>query len=460
MHDIHSAQAIQTVSQLTASIKFMLEQGFRFISVCGEISNLRTPFSGHHYFTLKDNTAQIRAVLLKPQARYLHSPLIDGQKIICRGRISVYEVRGEYQIVVDSVEEFGIGELFQKFLALKEKLSSAGIFDPSKKKPLPKYPNKIVLVTSTGGAAVHDFLKIWRQRHSPVAISIFPVTVQGKSAAAEIIKAIKVINSSNFSDIIVLCRGGGSLEDLWPFNDEHLAYAISGSQIPVVTGIGHEIDFTIADFAADYRAPTPTGAAECILPDTSLLQEKISQYNSILIKYVRHVLDKKDRELAHCSKQLSSIETNFLPHFLRLDSLFEKLSSSMNSFLQVKQHRVDIEREQIHTYAPELQLLLRQEKIRFFSTNLVRAITRLLEQAENTLKYQSSLLNTSNPLSSLSRGYAIVRKVKTVHGDNSIVRDADLVDEGERLEVILNKGNLIVTVDEKHRQKALMTQGE
>ncbi|RPH38632.1 MAG: exodeoxyribonuclease VII large subunit, partial [Desulfobulbaceae bacterium] len=269
-------QEILTVSQATQSIKYLLEDSFRFIHVRGEISNLKIPYSGHQYFILKDSSAQLRAVLFKTQERYLSRPLADGQQVLCHGRISVYEQRGEYQLIIDIVENLGSGELQIKFEKLKKKLADEGLFAGSRKKPLPPFPEKIILLTSPSGAAVHDFLTVWHNRRSSVAIQILPVRVQGKGAGEEIAAALDLANNKLTADMIVLCRGGGSIEDLWAFNEECVARAIARSAIPVVTGIGHEIDFTIADFCADLRAPTPTGAAERIIPDTLLLRRQIA----------------------------------------------------------------------------------------------------------------------------------------------------------------------------------------
>ena len=258
--------AILTVSQISRSIRTLLEGEFRFISVSGEISNLSRPYSGHSYFTLKDEGAQLRAILFKGQQRFLAKDINDGQQVICHGRISVYEPRGDYQLIVDSIDFHGAGALQLQFEKLKNRLAVEGLFDQARKKMIPMFPRKIVLITSPTGAAVHDFLKVWRNRQWGATIQIFPVRVQGIGAAEEIAAAIATVNRELDSDIIVLCRGGGSLEDLWAFNEECVARAIADSTLAIVTAIGHEVDFTIADFCADLRAPTPTGAAEQIIP--------------------------------------------------------------------------------------------------------------------------------------------------------------------------------------------------
>ena len=259
---------VYSVSALTRELKNLVESKYRFIQVQGEVSNLKRPYSGHSYFTLKDDRAQLRAVLFKGNSRYLQKPIEDGQQVICHGRISIYEPRGDYQLIVDTVDFQGSGLLQVKFEELKKKLAAEGLFDPDKKQPVQKFPREIVLVTSPTGAAVHDFLKIWRKRDVPCNILLFPVRVQGSGAADEISQAITTVNK-HFPqvDCIVMCRGGGSLEDLWAFNEEVVARSIAESRLPVVSAIGHEIDFTISDFCADIRAATPTAAAEQLIPD-------------------------------------------------------------------------------------------------------------------------------------------------------------------------------------------------
>ncbi|WP_457576291.1 exodeoxyribonuclease VII large subunit, partial [Desulfomarina sp.] len=258
---------VLTVTELTSSIKTLLEGEYRFIRIKGEVSNLRVPFSGHSYFSLKDSHSQIRAVLFKNQKRFVSHSLEDGQQIICFGRISVYEPRGDYQIIIDSIEHLGTGHLQIEFEKLKTRLASEGLFSHDIKKKIPTLPFKIIIISSPTGAALQDFLKIYSSRNFPACLQILPVRVQGEQAAKEIASAIESANRIKDADILILCRGGGSIEDLWAFNEELTARAIYRSKIPVVTGIGHETDFTIADFCADLRCPTPTGAATAILPD-------------------------------------------------------------------------------------------------------------------------------------------------------------------------------------------------
>ena len=315
---MQSAPAIATVSQVTRRIKDLLEGKFRFVQVSGEISNLRRPASGHCYFTLKDEDAQLAAVLFKNQQRYLLEQPRDGQQVICHGRVSVYEPRGSYQLIIDTIDFHGQGLLQLRFAELKKRLANEGLFGNDHKKKLPSHPRRITLVTSTSGAAVHDFLSIWRKRGRLVRVDIYPVRVQGKGAEAEISQAIEELNRRQHCDVIVLCRGGGSLEDLWPFNEELPAWTIFHSQIPVVSAVGHEIDFTIADFCADMRAPTPTGAAELLLPDQAQLAGHLATIRQRLARSLDNRLTGSAQQLRHTVQRLGSLDSLFIRQTLRL----------------------------------------------------------------------------------------------------------------------------------------------
>ncbi|RLB32513.1 MAG: exodeoxyribonuclease VII large subunit, partial [Deltaproteobacteria bacterium] len=289
---------IYTVSRLTEEIKELLEGTFDFIWVEGEISNFRIPTSGHYYMALKDERAQIRAIMFRPQARYLKFTPEDGMRVIAQGRIGVYEPRGEYQIILDYLEPLGVGALALAFEQLKKKLAAQGIFDEKVKKPLPFLPQKVAVITSPTGAAIRDFLKIIHRRFANIEIIIVPVKVQGDQAAAEIVEAIEIVNRELDVDVIVLTRGGGSLEDLWAFNEEKVALAIRASKVPVVSAVGHEIDTTISDLAADLRAPTPSAAAEILVVEKESLKNRIGQLGSRLEMSLRSSLVNNNQKLS------------------------------------------------------------------------------------------------------------------------------------------------------------------
>ncbi len=267
-----------TVSELTRRIKQMLETGFASVVVVGEISNLKHHTSGHVYFTLKDETSQLSAVLWRSRVQNLPLMPRDGMKVIVTGRITVYEVRGTYQIDVASIKPLGAGELQMAFERLKEKLSGEGLFDGSRKKPLPQYPERIGIVTSKTGAVLHDMMHVFGRRFPALTILLVPVRVQGAGAAEEIAQAVRDLNAFGNVDVVIVARGGGSLEDLWAFNEEVVARAIAASRIPVVSAVGHEVDFTIADFVADLRAPTPSAAAEIVVKDRAAILEILRDF--------------------------------------------------------------------------------------------------------------------------------------------------------------------------------------
>src|SRR3990167_11367189 len=261
----HEAQTeVYTVSRLNNEVKFILEDRFPWVWVEGEISNFAAPHSGHWYFSLKDNTAQVRCAMFRGQQRKLIFTPKDGMHVLINARVSLYENRGEFQLIAESMEERGEGKLRRAFEMLKKKLETAGLFDPLHKKKLPSFPKQIGIITSETGAAIADILTILKRRFPSIPIIVYPTLVQGTLAAPSIVKALKTANRRNECDVIILARGGGSLEDLWAFNEEIVAYAIFESDIPIISGVGHEIDFTIADFVADVRAPTPSAAAEMI----------------------------------------------------------------------------------------------------------------------------------------------------------------------------------------------------
>ena len=437
-------QAVQTVGQITASIKFLLESEYRFVAISGEISNLRAPFSGHQYFTLKDATAQLRAVLLKPQLRYLSEPLRDGRQVVCRGRISVYEPRGEYQLIVDTVEQLGAGALQQQFLRLKEKLAAEGLFDQARKRPIPAFPATLVVVSSPTGAAIHDFLKIWSQRASTVRILVYPVAVQGRTAAAEMARALDRINRDLPCDAIVLCRGGGSLEDLWAFNEEILARAIDRSQIPIISGVGHEIDSTIADFCADRRAPTPTGAAELLIPDANRLRDHLRRQQSILTRMLHERLRREEYALLQQTRMLGGFQGRLSNLSLRLHLGEDRFHSAFHATLSRRENQLKSLVNRLEMRSPFQQLMLQSQQLSHLHDRLVRQMATILQRHTDTLGGLANLLHSYSPLATLARGYAIAR-IRTASGYHSLTRSSE-VDVGDEVEILLHEGKLISSV--------------
>ncbi len=429
---------VQTVTEVTRSIRGLLETGFNFISVAGEISNLRRPQSGHLYFTLKDREAQLKSVLFKPQQRYLSITPADGQAVICRGRISVYEARGEYQLLVDTMEAMGAGDLQAEFEQLKNRLATEGLFDLTRKRPLPLLPERVSLVTSPEGAAVHDFIRTAARRFSGLPLEIFPVRVQGDAAPDEIVEALHVLNLRKSSEVIVLCRGGGSLEDLRAFNTEKVARAIFTSTIPVVSAVGHEIDFTIADFVADYRAATPTAAAEAVIPERQELAARVARADQAMISSLTERLSTLSYRTVSQKRLLG--DPSLLLHnvSLRLSKARLDLSGKLTAMLNRQGQKVGLLRSGLLEQSPDKQLAVKYQRSLELERRLRFAIILTIQHNRRLLGERSALLDSVSPLAVLGRGYTLTRQLP----GRTLVRDSRQVTIGSRLELILQHGSL------------------
>ena len=436
MHSMTSDQ-IQTVSELTQSIRGVLEVSFPFVTVAGEISNLRCPYSGHLYFTLKDTTAQIKAVLFKPQQRYLACTPEDGMEVVCRGRISLYEARGEYQLIVDVLATKGAGALQLAFDLLKRKLAAEGLFAGERKRPLPLLPERIALITSPTGAAVHDFLAMAQKRCAAVPVEIIPVRVQGAGAMEDIIEAITLCNERGRNDVIVLCRGGGSLEDLWTFNEEKLARAIAGSHIPIVSAIGHEIDFTIADLVADFRAPTPTAAAEAVVPNRAQLD---AQLHNLSRRLARTVMDRLavSRRTIEAHKRALGDPTSLLDQFrLTTDHALASLQFAFSSAIHQRQLALARFSQVLARHTPQQRLEYQRQEVHELRRRLGQAMLRQQERKRAAFGKTASLLHAISPLAVLGRGYSIVQQK---NGD--VIRSYAEVHLGQHISITLAQGGI------------------
>lgn len=437
-----SADSVFTVSRLTQEIKDCLEGSFPGLRVEGEISNFRVPSSGHFYFTLKDSCAQIRAVMFRSRNQGLPFLPEDGMHVICSASLSVYPPRGEYQLIVDWMEPRGQGALQAAFEALKRRLAEEGLFDPDRKKPIPFLPRRVGLVTSPSGAAIRDFLRILWRRFPGVEVRLCPVRVQGAGAEQEIVEAIRILNAEGLVEVIVLTRGGGSLEDLWAFNEEIVARAIAASERPVVSAVGHEIDFTIADFAADLRAPTPSAAAELLVPEKQVLEETLRSLRDRLFKAGAKAVGGKREVLLHLSKRLVHPGKRVRDHLLRIDELEERMRASVRRKLATAR----LERQNLET---RLFLATPLHRIQTFRLQLdalgrilERAVVHVVEAKRLGWKQTAGWLESLSPLAVLSRGYSITRLLP----DGMILRSAESVDPGAEVEVILARGRLECTV--------------
>ncbi len=430
---------IFTVSEINASIRDILEGRFPFVSIAGEISNLRRPFSGHMYFTLKDDQAQIKAVLFKMQQRYLAEQPADGRHVVCRGRISVYEPRGDYQLIVDAVDFHGTGALQIEFEKLKKRLAEEGLFDAARKKPLPAMPEHITLITSPRGAAVHDFIRVAGNRCPQVRISVLPVAVQGEQAASEIADGIAIINASLQTGLIVVCRGGGSLEDLRAFNDEQVARAIAASKIPVVSAVGHEIDYTIADLVADLRAPTPSAAAEMVLPDSSMLRTQVSQLGNRMVRLMESLLDRYVEILALHRHKLGTLKQWPDNLLIRIDHKAVELDRAAKGIIRRKQEQLNRADHLLQSRNPLARVQLQKQQLGDLHRRLLMAVQRKIDTCSDSLSHAAGMLDAVSPLSTLARGYSITMKDSA---DKALVTDYRQVRPGTRVNVTLHRGYL------------------
>jgi len=389
-----------SVSELNEIIKGALESQLEAVWVVGEISNFRVPPSGHCYFTLKDDKSQICAVMFRRQGRSLSFVPENGMEVLCLGRVSLYTVRGDLQLYVEDMETRGQGALFLAFEQLKKKLAAEGLFAPERKRPLPFLPAAVGIVTSDKGAALHDMLRILHDRFSGRRIVIRPVKVQGEGAAAEIAAGIADLGRSGAVDVIIVGRGGGSLEDLWAFNEEIVARAICASPVPVISAVGHEIDFTIADFAADHRAPTPTAAAEMVVPRKSDLSDQLLFLEQALLRAVEFKIGTAKESWRGLVKRLSDPGRKLREHQQWLDELSE---------------------------------------------DLLRCFHKRLSEFKGHLAHQTGRLNALSPLAVLERGYSIAHRLP----EETIVKDAASLSIGDRLRITFAKGQSVCRVEEK-----------
>ncbi len=433
---------IFSVSSLTSRIKDMLEEQFDFIWIEAEISNFRKPSSGHYYMVFKDEYSQIRAVMFRPQAMYINFIPQDGTKVIARGRISVYQPRGEYQVIIDYLEPLGVGAMALAFEQLKQKLAAKGIFDEDIKKPLPFLPRHVAVITSPTGAAIRDFLNIAYRRFTNLEITIIPVKVQGEGASEEIIEAISIANNELDADTIVITRGGGSMEDLWEFNSEDLAYAIRGSKIPIVSAVGHEIDITISDLAADLRAPTPSAAAELLVAEKEAIEKDLRDIRERIISSFRYYLSNLGKSLAALKKGLRDPRKGIADSWLRLDEMENRLKRQMSTLLNDQKSRLKSQSRSLFVNSPVKKIERYREAISFNQKLLMRSMERVTDSKRKKIDIFSEKLKDLSPYSILDRGYSITRTE-----DKKAIRSALEVQAGDRVSVTLSEGSLDCLVE-------------
>jgi len=434
----NQAPKIYNVSELTEEIQNLLEERFDFVWVEGEISNFSAPVSGHYYMVLKDEKTQIRAVMFRLQARYLKFLPENGMKVIVQGRIGVYPPRGEYQIILDYIEPLGVGALALAFEQLKKKLSAQGFFDKEIKKPLPLLPQRVAVITSPTGAAIRDFLKIIRRRFANIEVIIIPVRVQGDGATDDIVKALDLVNRELKMDVIVLTRGGGSLEDLWAFNKEELALAIRRSQTPVVSAIGHEIDWTISDFAADFRAPTPSAAAEILVKEKESLLNRLDELKSRLVTEINRNIKNQVQGLYNLSKRIRDPRKRLADIWMHLDEIHSRLVRLMGLIVIDCRKRVETEIRTLFSCSPMNIITSMRQRLDFQRTSLAQGMNNQLGVKHTTLSLLEKGMKDLSPLSVLKRGYSITRKLP----EKWVIKNASSVETGDQVQVFLAEGEL------------------
>ncbi|MDR2861473.1 MAG: exodeoxyribonuclease VII large subunit, partial [Syntrophobacterales bacterium] len=445
-------ESFLTVTALTEKIKDLMENNFDSVWVEGEISNLYRPASGHLYFTLKDDKSQIRAVWFKNFSHTFANRLSrgrtleleEGMSVVCRGRISVYPPRGDYQIILDTVEPRGIGALQLAFEQLKKRLQEEGLFAEQHKKPIPLLPERIGVITSPTGAVIRDILQITKRRFPSVPLLIFPSRVQGNGASAELVRAIDILSRSGKVDVIILARGGGSLEDLSAFNDEKVARAIFASPVPIISAIGHETDYTIADFTADLRAPTPSAAAELVVPAREELSRRIKTLLMRIHRNHSETIKYSGLQMENFGKRLHMFCPKMDDYRLFLEDYNERLRMRLPQKLS---HETDQLRYlRIRMYQAGLHADLRQKRfaLKSWEKSMTAAINQRIAVSKQSLQTAFSLIDSLSPLAVLRRGYSITRHAVT----KEVIRSAAQACAGDEIEIRLGKGRLLGQVRE------------
>ncbi|MHB8742637.1 MAG: exodeoxyribonuclease VII large subunit [Sulfuricaulis sp.] len=437
---------IYTVSRLNREAKGLLESGFPPVWIEGEISNLARPASGHVYFSLRDAQAQVRCAFFRQHQRLLGITLKDGLHVLTRARVSLYEGRGDYQIIIEYLELAGEGALRRAFDALKQRLAKEGLFDAARKKPLPRLPRRIGMITSTSGAVLHDMLTTLQRRFPAIAVLVYPVPVQGDGAAEKIAAAIRLAGDRQDCDVLILARGGGSLEDLWPFNEEVVARAIYACPLPIVSGIGHETDFTIADMTADVRAPTPTAAAEMLSPDQQEWLAQFRHFEDRLLTAVRNRLRSHSQHLDWLGARLVHPRNRIALLRQRLGSLSQRLNLAHDAQWRQTRSALQSLTARLYQYSPRPRLHAAALANRHLYARLVARMTYRLERAATQLRQAMQTLHALSPLATLERGYAIVQRPDT----GAIVTTTATVQPGERVQAQLAHGRLDCLVEKIH----------
>lgn len=442
MNTLFQSEAI-SVSALNAKVRGLLETNLTHIWVSGEVSNLTRAASGHYYFNLKDESAQVRCALFKGYASKLSSPLTEGAQVELTGKFTLYEARGEYQITVTDVRFSGLGRLFEAFEKLKAKLLKEGLFEGSRKKTLPRFPKKIGIITSPAAAALKDVLTTLKRRLGKRQVVLYPTPVQGLMSENSIARAINIATERDEVDVLIVCRGGGSIEDLWAFNEEIVARAIASSHLPIISGVGHETDFTIADFVADMRAPTPTAAAELVSFDRNDLIKKFEQYQYTLRHFMMRSYESNSQYLDNLSRLLIHPKDQISRQKQQLIQYKKQLYLLLNADFKEKRYRLAVYSEKLPNVSTILQF--NQTKLGLQQKQLNHNVSSLIRNKQEQLNSQLALLNAVAPQKVLERGYAIVKNKQ-----NHVINSSKQTRAYEKLDIIFSDGQLEVNVAEEN----------
>ena len=438
--DPRDGRDVYTVARLNREARALLEAGLPSIWIEGELSNLSRPASGHWYFTLKDEAAQVRCAMFRQRNQALRLSPRDGMQVLLRARVGLYEPRGDFQLIVDHLEEAGEGELRRRFEALKLRLAAEGLFDAARKRPPPRFPRRVGIVTSPTGAALRDVLQVLRRRFPAIPVLVYPAQVQGAGAAQEIAAALETADRRAEVDVLLLVRGGGSLEDLWAFNDEDLARAIAGLSLPVICGIGHEIDFTIADFVADVRAPTPSAAAELAVPDATTWLRSLEASARRLASVLTRSRRQRRESLLRAERRLWARHPSQIlaQRAQRMDELQLRLAAAMRRGLGGRRERLATASAGLAGRTPATRIATLLQRLLHARTRLLPGLRNRLALANARLESVARALHATSPIATLGRGYAIV----TLAADGTLVSNAAQAPPGTEIDARLARGRL------------------
>lgn len=433
--------AVLSVSQLNRQSKELLETYLHNVQVTGEISNLSRPASGHWYFTLKDQRAQVRCAMFKSRTQYLKFIPKEGEQVLINASVGLYEARGDYQLIVNGMQSAGEGALKLAFEQLKSRLHQEGLFNPEHKKSLSKHPKHLGVITSPTGAAIKDITSVLKRRFPNLPISIYPTQVQGAAAAGQIAQAIERANRDRICDVLIVGRGGGSLEDLWPFNEEIVARSIFNSQIPIISAVGHEVDVSISDYVADLRAATPSAAAEIVSPDRFEWLGRFEQLERSIIRITQNRIAQQRFQLLQLVKRLRHPKDKLQENMQRLDMASMRLNNSIKQ--QLTKHNQELVQvtHRLQRQKPDKQLAVMQQNVDQLQQRMQHAIEFQLQALKNKLGRSAEVLNAVSPLSTLSRGYSIAS-----NASGKAILDSNQVKAGETIYTQLHKGKLTCTV--------------